>query len=107
MDGPSEADWILAYRDRLQMLQAKGLSALAELQIKRADLDGAIGTLERLVQVDELHESSWRRLMTCLAESGRRDEALMHYAHLTRRLHDELDVDPEPETQALARKLKA
>ncbi len=107
MFGTSEADWILAYRDRLQMLQAKGLSALADLQIKRADRDGAIGTLERLVRVDELHEPSWRRLMTCLAESGRRDEALMHYLRLIRRLRDELDVDPEPATQALARKLKS
>lgn len=83
------------------------MSSLAEMQIKQGNLEGAIGALHRIVQGEELHEPSWRRLMTCLMESGRRDEALMQYTHLSRRLRDELDVDPEPATQTLARKLRS
>ena len=107
MDKVAGRDWSFELRERLQLLHASGLSALADVQMRNADLDAAIATLERLIQADNLHEESFRRLMTCLESNGRRDLALRHYKDLTRRLREQLDVEPEPATQALARRLSS
>ncbi len=98
-------EWLGEHRDRLQVLYAEGLSALADLQIGNGAFEAATATLERLVRADDLDEASWRRLMTCLERTGQRDLALRHYRSLVRRLRVQLDAEPEPATQALARRL--
>ena len=100
-------DWVTAQRERLQLLFIRGLSALADLQIETNAIEAAIATLERLIRADDLHEASWRRLMTCLERSGQRELALRQYGSLVRRLREQLGVEPEPATQALARRLAA
>ena len=102
---PSGGDWSAEHRNRLQLLYARGLSALANFQFQHDAVDDAIATLERLIQTDELHEDSWRRFITFLVRSGRRDLALRHYKSLVSRLREQLDVEPEPATRALAHRL--
>jgi len=98
-------DWVAAQRDRLQLLLIKALSVLADFQMASDTVEAAAATLEKLVRIDDLHEASWRRLMTCLERSGQRDLALRHYRGLVHRLREQLGVEPEPATQALARRL--
>jgi len=98
-------DWVSAQRDRLQLLFIRGLSALADLQMQSDAVEAATATLERLIRIDDLHEASWRRLMTCLERRGQRDLALRQYRSLAQRLRQQLGVEPEPATQALARRL--
>ena len=97
-------DWHLAVHDRLRRLFCDGLSTLADLQIASDVPEAAIGTLERLIVKDDLREDAYRRLMTCLARTGRRDHALRHY-RLVMLLRDELDAEPEPATEDLAGRL--
>lgn len=105
LDLPSAGEWSVEHRNRLQLLRFRGLSALADLQIGNGLLNEAIATLEQLIQADELHEEPWRRLMNCLQRNGQGDQALLLYRQLARRLRDEIGVEPEPATRALARRL--
>jgi predicted ATPase/DNA-binding SARP family transcriptional activator len=104
LEGERVGDWHLEVHDRLRRLYVDGLSALADLQMQD-DPAAAAGTLERLVRVEDLREDAHRRLMLCLARTGRRDAALRHYARLVTLLRVELDAGPEPETRALAEEI--
>lgn len=106
LEGELAGDWHLEIHDHARRLFVDGLSALADLQIGHEDLAGAVDTLERLVTKEDLREEAYRRLMICLARGGRRDRALRHHDRLVRLLRDELDVEPEPETDALAAQIR-
>ena len=58
------------------------------------------------LEVDELAEESYRRLMTCHARLGRRAEALAVYTRCRDMLAAGLDVAPSAETEALHRTLR-
>ncbi len=99
--------WRLEVHDRLHRLLVGGLSALADLRIARGELPAAIEVLERLVAAEDLHEDAYRRLMACLARTGQRERALRHYERLRAILEQDLDAEPEPETVALAERVRA
>ncbi|HSL82929.1 MAG TPA: bacterial transcriptional activator domain-containing protein, partial [Thermoanaerobaculia bacterium] len=103
----SAGDWLPDAADRLRRLYAEGLSTLADIRQEEQELEAASEILTRLVWVDTLREEAYRRLMNVLARTGRRDEALRHYARLTALLQRELDAEPEPETQQLADRLRS
>ncbi|HSN70812.1 MAG TPA: BTAD domain-containing putative transcriptional regulator, partial [Steroidobacteraceae bacterium] len=105
LDGVSAGDWYLDIQDRLRTLYLNGLSALADLQLHNGEHAAAITTLERLLRKDELREDACRRLMSCLAASGRREQALLVFEKFAARLRDELAAKPEPATVTLARRL--
>jgi DNA-binding SARP family transcriptional activator len=105
LEGETMGDWTLAIQDRLRRLYVEGLSALADHLMARQEFAAAAEQLEVLVQKEELREDAYRRLMLCLARSGRRDQALRQFAYLTELLRGELDADPEPDTSALAARL--
>lgn len=62
---------------------------------------------KRLVQADSLREASHRHLMEAYLAAGERPLALRHYENLRQLLHDELGVDPSPETKALRARIAA
>ena len=107
LDGEAVGDWHLDVRARLRDLYITGLSALADLHIRRDELRKASDTLELLVQHENLQEDAYRRLMLCLARTGQRDRALRHYHRLVTLLNDELDAEPEPVAEQLAERIRA
>jgi predicted ATPase/DNA-binding SARP family transcriptional activator/DNA-binding CsgD family transcriptional regulator len=79
---------------------------------RRIDVEATTGDhLERIPELQELtarfplRETLWLRLLTTLADAGRKAEALDRYETLRSRLADELGVDPSPELQAVHHKL--
>jgi DNA-binding SARP family transcriptional activator/Tfp pilus assembly protein PilF len=85
-------------------LEERRLAALE----RRIDLDTADGRdselvaeLRELTSHYPLRESLWARLLTILARSGRRAEALEQYERIRTRISDELGADPGPELQAI------
>jgi predicted ATPase/DNA-binding SARP family transcriptional activator len=107
MEGEYGGDWHLEVHDRLRRLYVDGLAALADMQMAEGDAPGATVTLESLVQKEDLNEHAYRRLLLCLAQTGRRDQALRHYARLMTLLENELQAEPEEETMALAEQIRA
>src|SRR5262249_37513946 len=65
------------------------------------DYAGAASYAGRLVELDPLSEVYGRHLIRNLLLAGDRATAERHLEALTRRLRDELDVNPEAETRAL------
>jgi DNA-binding SARP family transcriptional activator len=106
LEDESAGAWHDEHRDRLRRLWADGMERLAERLLERGDQVDATDVLRRLVARDELRESAHRLLMRSLARAGERHEALRGYGRLERRLAEELDADPAPETAALAARIR-
>jgi DNA-binding SARP family transcriptional activator len=98
-------EWHLEVRDRLREVYAKALTALARMRSVAGDADGATEAWERLVNLDPLDEEAARNLMTALAKRGDTAGASRVYRRLADTLRRELDVEPEPETVAVSKRL--
>ncbi|MDR7415999.1 MAG: BTAD domain-containing putative transcriptional regulator [Armatimonadota bacterium] len=66
-----------------------------------SESEEGIRYLERVLELDPLHEPALQALLRCLLSLGRREAALRAYRAFAERLRAELDTDPLPETQAL------
>jgi predicted ATPase/DNA-binding SARP family transcriptional activator len=106
LEGEPVGDWHLEVRDRMERLQRTALGALAEAWMDDARYDEARAVLQRLVYADELNEHAHRQLMTCLARSGERAQAIRVFQRLASVLDEELSVEPEAATLALAQRLQ-
>lgn len=65
------------------------------------DMDTALKFISKAVQIDPLLEANQLRLFRLLASVGRQERALRELNMFIALVHDELDVDPSPETLAL------
>ena len=96
--------WVQARRESLQRSWIGLLLELADLRIMREALSSAIDTLDRLLAVDPTNEAAVQRLITLLAQSGRRAEARRIYQRFAFVLRQEYNIAPLPETRALLRR---
>jgi DNA-binding SARP family transcriptional activator len=96
--------WVETPREDLRRRAVNALGRLAELREAAGDQQGALAALEQAVAADPVGEELYRRLMRLQARLGRTDAARGTFQALERHLA-ELDVDPEPETEALAAEL--
>jgi DNA-binding SARP family transcriptional activator len=94
-------DWIFPERERLRARFLETLHALLLESRSRRDFPKAIAHAQRLLAVDPWREDVLRQLMTVRYESGDRSGALREYDQFARRLRDEMDVTPMPDTGAL------
>ena len=88
-------------------LHRRGLDAhlrLAELQAEAGSPEAALATLEHAIELDPLAEEAYRRLLTIQGGLNRTDAVRRTWRLLRGRLA-ELDLDPEPATVALYRRL--
>jgi predicted ATPase/DNA-binding SARP family transcriptional activator len=78
------------------------------LELEQSEQFGAtFDLLERLLDDDGLSEEVLARLLRLAEALGRHDRALERYAVFERQLLEELNLEPRPETQALALQLQA
>ncbi|THF70914.1 hypothetical protein E7T06_04970 [Deinococcus sp. Arct2-2] len=102
-DQPDLAEWLLAWRERLDLARAERLTGAASRAEAEGDLLGAIRLARDLIDLDPLSEDAHRRLMRLLYLTGDRPAALKAYHRCRGVLERELGVEPMPETQDLAR----
>jgi DNA-binding SARP family transcriptional activator/TolB-like protein len=98
-------EWLGAARDRALAAICDVLERLIALQDAAGDYEAAIQSGRRLVTLEPLSESGQRALMRAYARGGRRGEALRQYKSCENTLQRELSVQPDEETQALARSI--
>ena len=101
------AEWLLVARQRLRQLACKTTDELADKLIEAEDLDAATRVLRTLLEMEPAHERAHRRLMELLTRANRRSDALRQYQQCVEALQRELGVEPDAETRALCRKLRA
>jgi DNA-binding SARP family transcriptional activator len=94
--------WLDGARDRL----ARGAVDAARRLSREAEATGglaaALAWARRVTELAPWDETDQQRLIMLLDRSGDRAGALMAYDALTTRLREELEVEPSPETRALA-----
>ncbi|HXV85425.1 MAG TPA: BTAD domain-containing putative transcriptional regulator, partial [Gemmatimonadales bacterium] len=101
-DAPAFEDWVAGERAALRGASLDLLNGRGEALLACGDIRAAREAAARAVALDPCHEPSARLLMRTLALAGDRPGALDAYAHLARRLKDDLDAEPATETIKLA-----
>jgi DNA-binding SARP family transcriptional activator len=69
-------------------------------------LEHALECYQKGLEVDDLIEEFYQRMMKCYYQLGRRAEALSVYKRCSEVLSSVLGIEPSEETVALARELK-
>ena len=105
--GEAFEDWLRSERERLHECAVQMLGKLLALQCKSADTEAGIATAGRLLSLDPLQERAHRAIMQLYVRQGRQDAALRQYELCRERLHRELGIEPEPETEHLYHDIRA
>jgi pimeloyl-ACP methyl ester carboxylesterase/DNA-binding SARP family transcriptional activator len=100
-DCPQFDEWAFFRREALRGRAIQALERVVQDKSAAGDYAGAIAHAARLVELDPLSEVYSRHLIRNLLLAGDRATADRHLQALTRRLRDELNVEPDAETRAL------
>ncbi len=99
--------WAEAPREALRDRHLGLMVEYAEVLAEHGELGEAVDVAAAVTAADPFHEGAHRTLMTALAATGRRYEALAVYDRLREELNREYAADPEPATQRVYRDLLA
>jgi len=100
-DSPAFEEWMLLQAEELRRRALSVLERLASLQMARGEYAEVARWARRQLELEPYHEQAHRQLMWALALSGQRSAALQHYEACHRLLLQDLDCEPEDDTQAL------
>jgi len=98
-------EWLTGERERLREHAVQLFLRLME-RAAATGVEPAIRWALRILAVDPVHEPAHRALMELYAAQGRHAAALRQYEQLRETLSRELGTRPEPETDALARRIR-
>ncbi len=99
-------DWTRQHREYWHLRVHQLFDALSKLYERAGDGEHASETVSRWLSFDPLNEEGYRRLMRLRFSQGDRAGALRAYANGRAVLADQLQVEPEPETVALAKRIR-
>jgi WD40 repeat protein/DNA-binding SARP family transcriptional activator len=105
-DAPAFEEWLLLRREALQQQLLQALGHLVDAYRVRGDLETATIHATRQLTIDPLREDVLRQIMRLFAQRGLPQQALAHYATCRTQLRQELGVEPDPETTALAEQIR-
>ncbi len=98
-------DWIFAERERLRSVYLRVLGQLIDDRRRKRDLKAAIEFARRILAVDAWREDTLRTLLSLRYESGDGAGALAEFDAFAKRLREEMNVAPMPETVALRERI--
>lgn len=98
--------WLDSERLRLRRLASDAAWTLAELREEARNPQGAGHWARHAVKLSPWDESSLCRLIQMLDRIGDRAGAIQGYEQFARRLRDEHEAEPAPETRALIRRVR-
>ena len=105
-DAPDFDDWAGLQREIWRQRAEAVLDRLSLLQAEAGASAGAIATINRWLRLNPLDERAHRRLIQVHAAAGDRAAALRAYEACRAVLEKELGVRPEPETEAVAERIR-
>jgi DNA-binding SARP family transcriptional activator len=98
--------WAVAYRDRLRAKFVRAVMALAVCLEQHRKWDQAAALYSRALELDNLAESLYRRLMICYRELGETADALSVYRRCRDLLSIVFSIKPSAETEAIRSTLR-
>jgi DNA-binding SARP family transcriptional activator/predicted ATPase/energy-coupling factor transporter ATP-binding protein EcfA2 len=106
-DSPPFEEWALLTRERLARQVSSALLHLATACEQRGEYDQAQSHAWRQTELEPYDETAHQQLMRTLALGGQRSAALAQYETCRRRLAEELNVEPSPETTRLYEQIRS
>ena len=101
LDNETQEAWAVAARDRYKAKFGRAVSLIGGLLEARGEWDQAAVLFSRALELDNLAEPLYRRLMVCYRELGEPAEALNAYRRCREMLSIVLGVKPSPETETV------
>jgi DNA-binding SARP family transcriptional activator len=105
-DAPGFDDWAAIQREVWGRRLGLILDRLSEIQFAHGDLAGATETASHWIALDGLNEVAYRRKMRAHFAAGERGQALDTFEACRAILAAELGIEPEPDTTALAERIR-
>ena len=106
-DAPTFDDWAAMQREVWNRRLSLVLDRLSEIQFANGEFDAAAETAARWIALDGLNEVAYRHKMRAHFAAGERGQALDTYEACFAALSAQLGVEPEPDTLALAERIRA
>jgi DNA-binding SARP family transcriptional activator len=101
LTGEDATSWSVSMRERLRMKFIQHLLDAGRYWESRASWDKAVPCYQRGLEVDDLVEQFYQRLMVCCIEMHNISEGLAVYRRCRKVLSIVLGLQPAPETEAL------
>lgn len=105
LGGEKEESWIIPVRERLRRKFLRCVSWLGSYWEKNQQWEKAINVYGRGLEVDNIAEEFYQRLMICYQHLGRTAEALSTYEQCKKILASVLGIRPSPKTEAILKSL--
>jgi LuxR family transcriptional regulator, maltose regulon positive regulatory protein len=105
LKGEPDVPWIISARDRLRSKFLRTLKALGGFWEANEAWDKAQSLYERVLEIDNVAEEVYRRLMGCYARAGHPAEALRVYRRCRQMLSVVLGIVPSAETETLYQRI--
>jgi DNA-binding response OmpR family regulator len=102
----SQEPWAVATRDRLRAKFVRAISAVGAQLEQRRQWEQAVALYSRALELDNLAEGLYRRLMISFRELGETAEASKVYRRCREMLSIVLSISPSAETEAIRASLR-
>ena len=106
-DAPDFEEWLMIQRESWRRRAVEVLGLLSRVQEESGELAAAVSSAARRVDLDPFDGAARARLIELRFAAGDRDGALYAYEEYSSKLARDLGTKPDPELQALARRLKS
>jgi two-component SAPR family response regulator len=105
LSGEIDQPWTISYRERLRSKFLRNVKRLGLYWEEVGNYDKAVDCYQKGLEVDDLAEEFYQRLICCYHSLGRRAEAITVYNRCRNTFSMVLGVEPSPSTEALCKKL--
>lgn len=105
LGGESDEPWAISYNERLRSKFLRAIEMLGNYLEEEGDLNRAVDCFQKAIEVDDMAEVFYQRLMICLKKLGRRSAAISTYKRCKKTLSANLGLEPSPETKAIKESL--
>ncbi len=103
--GDEWASWLVSRRERLRSKFLLAVNRLCSELESQGQWDTAVDYYHRSLDVDDLSETTYQRLMKCFQHMGQESEAISVYKRCQETLTAAMNLAPSAETQAIYRSL--
>ncbi len=105
LGGEADEPWAISYDERLRSKFLRAIEKLGDYLEEKGDLNRAVDCFQKAIEVDDVAEMFYRRLMICLKKLDRRSDAISTYKRCEKTLSASLGLEPSPKTKAIKESL--
>lgn len=105
LSGDESAPWSVSRRERLRSKFLLSVNRLTNELESKDQWENAVTYYQHSLDVEDLSEETYQRLMQCLQHLGRKSEAISVYKRCRATLHAALGLTPSADTQTIYQSL--